>query len=134
MSKYMDRARELRAIVTPHYNCAQAVLLPFAPDAGVSEEQAYKLAANFGAGMKMASVCGAITGGLMALGLYGLEDPKTIGEYYRRLKESHDGLLDCASLLRVNREQGREKKPHCDDMVFECVALVEALLRENGKI
>ena len=40
MSKYMDRARELRAIVTPHYNCAQAVLLPFAPDAGVSEEQA----------------------------------------------------------------------------------------------
>ena len=134
MSKYMDRARELRAIVTPHYNCAQAVLLPFAPDAGVSEEQAYKLAANFGAGMKMASVCGAITGGLMALGLYGLEDPKTIGEYYRRLKANHDGLLDCASLLRVNKEQGREKKPHCDDMVFECVALVEALLRENGRI
>ena len=84
--------------------------------------------------MKMASVCGAITGGLMALGLWGLEDPKTIGEYYRRLKASHDGLLDCASLLRVNKEQGREKKPHCDDMVFECVALVEALLKENGKI
>ena len=134
MSKYMDRARELRAIVTPHYNCAQAVLLPFAPDAGVSEEQAYKLAANFGAGMKMASVCGAITGGLMALGLYGLEDPKTIGEYYRRLNANHDGLLDCASLLRVNKEQGREKKPHCDDMVFECVALVENLLQENGRI
>ena len=42
--------------------------------------------------------------------------------------------MDCASLLRVNKEQGREKKPHCDDMVFECVALVEALLKENGKI
>ena len=28
MSEYLQRAKELRAIVTPHYNCAQAVLLP----------------------------------------------------------------------------------------------------------
>ena len=35
MSKYMDRAKELRACQSPHYNCAQSVLLPFAPDAGM---------------------------------------------------------------------------------------------------
>lgn len=134
MSKYMDRSKELRAIVTPHYNCAQSVLLPFAPDAGITEEMAYSLSANFGAGMKMASVCGAVTGGLMALGLYGVDDAATIADYYARLKANHQGYLDCAPLLKINKEQGREKKPHCDDMVFECVALVEEILKEKGKI
>lgn len=134
MSKYMERARTLRAIEVPHYNCAQAVLLPFAPDAGVAEETAYQLAANFGGGMKMGSVCGAITGGLMALGLYGVDDPAVIQRYYQRLRENHEGLLDCEPLLARNSQLGREKKPHCDDLVFECVALVEQLLQENGKI
>lgn len=134
MSKYLDRAKELRAIVTPHYNCAQSVLLPFAAEAGFSEEQAMKIAVNFGAGMKRASVCGAITGGLMALGMLGIDDAQTIGEYHKRLRDNHSNYLDCADLLRVNKEQGREKKPHCDDMVYECVMLVEEILKSNHKI
>ncbi len=134
MSKYLDRARELRACTTTHYNCAQSVLLPFAQDAGLTEEQALRVSANFGSGMKMAATCGAITGGLMALGLFGVEDGAAIGGYYRILRERHNGLLDCADLLRVNKEQGRPKKPHCDDMVYECVELVETILRENGKL
>jgi hypothetical protein len=91
-------------------------------------------AANFGGGMRMAATCGAITGGLMAMGLYGVDDPKVIGDYYRVLRASHDNLLNCADLLRVNKEQGGEKKPHCDAMVFECVELVESILREQGKL
>lgn len=134
MSKYHDRAVELRGIQTPHYNCAQSVVLPFAREAGLDEALAYQVAANFGAGMKMAGTCGAITGGLMALGLFGVEDAAIIGAYYRQLKENHQGCLDCADLLRINKEQGREKKPHCDDMVYECVDLVEKILREQGKI
>lgn len=134
MSIYLDRAQELRAIVTPHYNCAQSVLLPFAGAAGLSEETLYALSANFGAGMKMASVCGAITGGLMVLGLFGVNDGPTIGAYYRRLREKHEGMLTCAELLRANQQRGGEKKPHCDAMVYECVALAEELLRERGKL
>lgn len=134
MSKYFDRAAELRAIVTPHYNCAQSVLLPFAEEAGLSQELAYQISANFGAGMKMAGTCGAITGGLMALGLYGVDDGPTVGAYFKRLRDNHQGYMNCADLLRLNREQGGEKKPHCDDMVYECVALVEEILREKGKI
>ena len=48
--------------------------------------------------------------------------------------ELDEGMLDCADLLRKNKELGREKKPHCDDMVFECVTLAEQILREKGKI
>ena len=33
MSKYLDRAIELRAIAVPHYNCGQSVVVPFAEDA-----------------------------------------------------------------------------------------------------
>ena len=134
MSKYYDRAVELRAIASPHYNCAQAVVLPFAMEAGMSEQMAYQVSANFGAGMKRAATCGAIAGGLMVLGLFGIEDPQTINEYYQTLKKRHEDYLDCANLLRLNKEAGREKKPHCDDMVYECIQVVEEILRAKGCI
>ena len=126
--KYRNRAKELRASTAVHHNCAQSVLLPFAEDFGLTEEQALRIAANFGSGMKMGAVCGAVTGGLMALGLAGREDPETVGAFLKAVKDNHEGLLDCRDLLRVNHERGGEKKPHCDAMVYECVGLVCDLL------
>jgi len=134
MSKYLEKAEELRAITERHYNCAQSVLVPFAEAAGISEEQAYRTAANFGSGMKMAGTCGAVTGGLMVLGLFGIDDGPTINSYYAKVKGNHEGFLDCADLLRINKERGGEKKPHCDAMVYECVSLVEEILKERGLI
>ncbi len=131
MSKYLDRARELRAIVSPHYNCGQSVVLPFAAEASLTEAQALGICANFGGGLKRGAACGAITGGLVVLGLFGLDNPAA---YYQALRASHDGMLECADLLRRNQELGGERKPHCDAMVFECVRLVEQILRENGKL
>ena len=132
MSVYVDHAKKLRAVTDPHYNCCQSVIVCFAKDAGLTEEKAFALASHFGGGMFRASACGAITGGLMALGLLGAGDRDTLNEYYRILRERHDGYLDCADLLRVNKERGGEKKPHCDAMVYECTALVEQLARERG--
>ena len=134
MSNYLDDSRALRADEKKLCNCAQGVVVPFAETAGIDREAAYRVAANFGGGMKRAATCGAVTGGLMALGLLGADDPATISEYHRRIKENHAGCLECADLLRINREQGGNKKEHCDGMVFECVQLVEELLRERGKI
>ena len=37
-------------------------------------------------------------------------------------------------LLTRNAEAGREKKPFCDGLVYECVAIAEDMLREAGKI
>ena len=130
MSKLVDRAKELRADETKHYNCAQGALVPFAEAKGIDAETAYQIAGNFGAGMKRAATCGAVTGALMALGLYGVEDPAVISEFYRRLKENHQGCLECGDLLRINKENGGNKKTHCDNMVYECVSLVEELLEK----
>ena len=131
MSQYLERAKQLRAVVTPHYNCGQSVVVPFAEAAGLSEAQAYGICANFGGGLKRGSACGAITGGLVVLGLFGIDNP---AEYYRALREAHDGMLDCADLLRRNKELGGEKKPHCDALVYECVTLVEQILHAHGKL
>ena len=134
MSKYMDRAKELRACTSIHYNCAQSVLIPFAADAGLSEEDAFRMAANFGGGMLMGGTCGAFTGGMMALGVWGVDDKPVVQELIRTMKANHDGTLDCAKLLAKNAELGNPRKPHCDAMVYEAVELVEQILREQGKI
>ena len=57
------------------YHCSQAVLVAFADELGLTEEQALKLGGCFGGGMCKGEVCGACTGALMALGLkYGQSD------------------------------------------------------------
>ena len=68
----------------------------------------------------------------MALGLFGIDDPKTLGDYHRRIRENHEGFLECADLLKRNAEKGLPKKPHCDAMVYEVVDLVETILKEKG--
>ncbi len=128
MSKYLERAEKLRAIVEPHYNCAQSVLMSFSPDFNLSDKAAYNLAVHFGAGMKSGNVCGAVTGALMALGLAGKSDEKLAHQVLAKFKENHQGCLNCVDLLRQNKEAGGNKKAHCDACVYECVKLVEELL------
>lgn len=128
MSVYLDRARELRASVDVHYNCAQSVVVPFAEQAGMSCEQACAVAQAFGGGMQTGSVCGALTGALMALGVLGIADRKTVTSLIRRMRDNHGGTLMCVDLLRKNAEAGGQKKPHCDGMVYEAVSLVEEAL------
>ena len=127
MSEYLERAKEVRKLEDPHYNCCQGVLAAFAKECGISEEQAYALGAHFGGGMGRASACGAITGGLMVLGMLGHGDKKTLNEYYSILRANHQGCLDCADLLKINKEKGGNKNQHCDGMAFECVELAAKL-------
>lgn len=128
MSKCLERAKELRGATDVHYNCCQSVLLPFAEQLGVDGDTALKTAACFGSGMNMGSVCGAVTGGLMVLGLAGAGDTATAQAFLKKIRENHDGLLNCKDLLRVNAEKGGKRKTHCDGMVYEAIEAVEEIL------
>ena len=64
----------------------------------------------------------------------GIEDAATIGAYYNRLKDNHEGKLDCVDLLRINKEKGGDRKTHCDGMIQEVITLVEQILTEKGII
>ena len=125
---HLEHAAALRSDKTIHYNCAQSVLIPFAQEAGLTEEQARALAENFGAGMRHGGTCGAVTGALMALGAMGYGEKET-GALLRSFREKA-GELSCAKLLARAKEQGIEKKPHCDGMVFTAVELVEQLTQK----
>ena len=129
MSKEMDRAVELRSRTDIHYNCAQTVLCAFADTLGMTEEEAFKLGSHFGGGMKMGATCGVITSGLMILGMAGKGEVAVAKQYVDGFRERHNGVLNCAELLRINAEKGGTRKPHCDGMVYEAVAALEEMLK-----
>ena len=138
MSKYTDLARERRSHIGPDgrpvYNCCQAVVSVFAQDAGYDEAAALAAATYFRGGMQMGSVCGAITGSLMVLGLAGLNDPAVSNELLRTIRLIHGGMINCKDLLAASAARGEIKKAHCDAMICACVALVEEALRAHGKL
>ena len=92
------------------YNCAQSVLWTFAPRLNLDPDTALKIACGFGAGMgRRQEVCGAVAGGIMALGLkYGrgeAQDRTATEETYaktqelmRRFEAAH-GSCNCRQLL-----------------------------------
>lgn len=124
----MEVCRALRGDTNVHYNCAQAVLLPFADQCGLDEKAAFQLGAHFGAGMRHGSTCGAVTGALMALGMAGKGETES-RELLRRFREKNQ-VLDCAGLLQRAKENGEERKPHCDRMVYDAVEILQDLLEE----
>jgi C_GCAxxG_C_C family probable redox protein len=117
-----EKMNALRASTEVHYNCAQSVLVPFAQDMGLTEEQANALTLNFGAGMGCGGVCGAVAGALMALGGLGLPQEKR-GELTRKFV-GENGCLNCPELLKAAAERGEEKKAHCDRLVAQCLDFV----------
>ena len=92
------------------FNCSQAVFSTYGPLYGIDEQQALKIATGFGAGMaRMEEVCGAVTGGILAIGLKhgrGEGQEKTVtDETYRKVRElmsrfeSKHGSCICRVLL-----------------------------------
>ena len=123
-SKYTEKAMALRSEpMCP--NCAETIMMTFAEDMGLSEEQARALGTNFGGGMKSGGVCGVVTSSLMVLGMLGVTEPGTAAGLQRRIKENHGGLINCVDLLRANAEAGGQKKPHCDAMIREAIEIIE---------
>lgn len=122
----MEHVQALRANTAVHYNCCQSVLVPFAKEMGLSEEQAFALGAHFGAGMRQGATCGTLTGALMVLGALGYDAPQSV-QLLRAFKEKH-GSTDCAVLLKESHDRGEVKKDHCDGLVFEVTAALEQLV------
>ena len=120
---HLEKAQELRARTDVHFNCCQSVLVAFAEDMGLTEQQAFDLGANFGSGMRCGSVCGTLTGALMVLGMKGYDEEQSTA-FLRRFREDH-GEINCAALLKKSHEAGIPRKEHCDGLVFEVVQALE---------
>lgn len=126
---YMEVVRPLRADQETHYNCCQSVLVTFAKEMGLSRDQAYALGAYFNGGMRHGSVCGALSGAMMVLGMTGCGEQEAAA-LLRQFQENH-GATDCAALLKSAQERGEERKPHCDNLVYELVEAVARILAQS---
>ena len=134
------------------FNCAQSVLWAFAPRLNLDPDTALKIACGFGAGMgRRQEVCGAVTGGIMALGLkYGRGEDQgrtateetyaKTQELMRRFEAAH-GTCNCLQLLGgcdLTTEAGRNEfkardmqRQICAPCVRTVAATLENLLAER---
>ena len=126
---HMELARSLRASTDIHYNCCQSVLVTFAQEMGLTLEQAFDLGTFFNAGMRHGSVCGALSGTLMVLGMTGCDEQQAAA-LLKKFRDCHCST-SCADLLKSARDRGEERKPHCDALVYEMVEALEAILAQK---
>ena len=148
----MNRCEQAHAYHKQGYNCAQSVIGAFADLTGMSVEQCMAFSGGFGGGVGGShdELCGAISGGVMALSLLhphldGTNKDtkrdlyKITKEFRRRYQETFNGLTKCGDLLRAHPGTS-EKTPaaialgltaHCDIMVVTAVQIVEQMLEEE---
>lgn len=91
---HMTHEEKANQYFSDKFHCSQAVLAAFAAELGLTEEQALKLGACFGSGMRKGEVCGACTGALMVLGLQYGHCIKGDMESRNRANEVNDRFLD----------------------------------------
>lgn len=124
------------------YNCAQSVLWSFSDEVRLPPETTLKIACGFGAGMaRRQEVCGAVTGGIMVLGLrHGRgerQDRTATEETYakthelmRRFEAKH-GTCNCRQLLEgcdLATEEGRQTFKERDLLNRTCKACVQTVV------
>ena len=145
----MESRRYADEAMTSGMNCAQAVLTFFAGDYGLSEADALRIAAGFGSGMRMASVCGAVTGAIMVLGLHHSMTEAANAEakgstnaatavFTERFRAIHPTVM-CEGLLGLDvttpeglayaREQGLFVS-QCRGYVADAIDILKDLLKE----
>ena len=132
-----------------NFNCCQSVVAAFSDLIDMSEQEIMNISSGFGSGAGTGEMCGAITGGIMALNLMtpvDMEDPvgskkRAVAqskEFQKRFKEKF-GYLRCQDLL-ANKTTANEKTTaantlgltkHCDIMVVTAVEIVEEMLAER---
>jgi len=128
------------------HSCAQAVFSVFAEPMGMDYQTAVRLSSGFGGGMGLGSVCGAVTGAIMAIGLkYGGVDPKAKGQSAKLVREFTDRFkaqhrsLNCRDLLGCDlstpegRQTAKDKNLYatvCNGIVRDAAKILSELLRE----
>lgn len=133
------------------FHCSQAVLAAFAPECGITEEQALKLGACFGSGMRKGEVCGACTGALMVLGLlygqYNKDDMESrqivnnVNDKMMQLFSEECGSYICNELLKCDISTPEGVKYALDNQLFSvycprivenAVDILEKIIREQN--
>ena len=139
----MTRIEEAVDLFDNGYVCSQAVFAAFSPKLGLEKNQALKIGACFGSGMRKGEVCGACTGALMVLGLKYGESKAMSNEACERFLDEfkkENGSYICNDLLGcdITTKEGVEFatenklfKELCPKMVESAAKITEKIINEK---
>ena len=151
----MEKEAQARKKFVEGRNCCQAVFATFAPELGVDEATALRIASSFGGGIgRLREVCGAFSGLCMVTGLLkGYADGETpeekaahyalIQELAEKFKKEHGSLI-CREILQLSKDAPTPPTPEarttkyysnrpCERCVGTAARLCEELIKENKK-
>jgi C_GCAxxG_C_C family probable redox protein len=144
----MEKPQEACARFKQGFSCSQAVLSAYAEDLGLDGETALRVAGAFGGGMaRTGQTCGAVSGGLMVIGLrfgaVNAQDKASKERAYAAGQElmaqfvERNGSLQCKDLLGCDlstpegRQMAHEQRltaARCPRFVEDAARIVEELL------
>lgn len=108
----MSRGEKAEALFFEGYNCAQAVVVAYADQLGLSNDMAARMASGFGGGVsRLREVCGAFSGAVMVMSmLRGYDQPldldgkKVLYDRVQRMAARYRekvGALACRDVLKI---------------------------------
>ena len=137
----MCKIDNARAVFNRDRNCAQSVLGVYAEEYNLDIQTLHRLAAAFGGGMgHTKGICGALSGGLMVLGLKNNRDHFDKEKTYARTRDLMDefirrnGSRDCEELIGVDlmTEAGKTrfkedniKQKVCEKCIADVIDIIE---------
>lgn len=112
------------------YNCCQAVICAYCHEFGIDDDEIFRLAEGFGAGMAIKDVCGAATGMFMAISLHNSagdksEPRKTKMQTYEDVRnaamdfEAKCGSIYCRDLKGIVDGQQKTSCNRCVEVAAE---------------
>ena len=118
-------------------DCSQVVVGAFAEELGITQKEAYKMAAGFGGGMGVGETCGAVVGAMIVLGLrFGHWDTEHMeqkdilsakrAEFLTKFQEKYS-VCNCKGLLKHDIADPDEMQKILDEgLLFDfCPELVK---------
>ena len=118
------------------YNCCQSALCTLSDYTGLDDKTAIRLGYGFGGGLLTGNVCGAVSGGMMAIGAActagetpAEEKPRAVAlceELQTRFRDRFGTLL-CADILREHDHD------LCDTCIAFAAAAAEEIINENKR-
>ena len=147
----MTVAEDAVELVDDGMNCSQAVLIALGEPLGIDRRTAAGVALAFGGGMACTGqTCGAVTGGLMVIGLHCNKARRfafrrtnlayALGRDFIQRFEARAGFIQCKQLLEaggtadsVQQAMASEiYRTHCQKLVHDAVEILDELLGNMG--
>jgi C_GCAxxG_C_C family probable redox protein len=145
----MSRKSDAVRLFSQRFNCSQAVFTAYREPDALDERTALKLATVFGAGVAATGrdLCGAVTGGLMAISMkHGRGDLDSVeakaktyelGRKFMKRFEAHNGSCICEKILGISigtpeghrqAQEARLFETRCLDCVKSAAEILDDLL------